>query len=121
MSNIYKTAGGRTVDMNKLRMQNEKAIAVGNMNVNARGDLLGKGGKIVKTVSQRTREEKRVNNVVNNASLKKKVTAEEVKVLSENEPLPEAKKETAATKKKKQREKELPDGSIEIVDEGNDL
>lgn len=45
---LYKTMQGRTVDIDKLRAQNEDTPAVGNMNVNARGDILGPGGKIVK-------------------------------------------------------------------------
>lgn len=39
---------GRTVDMEKLMRQNELTPAVGNQQVNARGDQLGKGGKIVR-------------------------------------------------------------------------
>ncbi len=40
---------GKQVDMEQLNLKNEKLPAVGNMQVNARGDLLGKGGKITKT------------------------------------------------------------------------
>ena len=40
---------GRMVDIDKLRAANESVQAVGNMNVNARGDVIGQGGKIVKT------------------------------------------------------------------------
>ena len=36
----YKTAQGKTVDMGRLVLQNEQVRAVGNMNVNARGDLV---------------------------------------------------------------------------------
>jgi hypothetical protein len=39
---------GKEVDMNKLVMQNEMTLAVGNVRVNARGDEIGPGGKIVK-------------------------------------------------------------------------
>jgi len=46
MSRIYKTAKGKTVDMDKVKLSNETAIAVGNMRVNARGDLIGPGGEI---------------------------------------------------------------------------
>jgi hypothetical protein len=35
------------VDIEKLRAANENVQAVGNMNVNARGDVLGSGGQIV--------------------------------------------------------------------------
>jgi hypothetical protein len=39
---------GKIVDMEKLTKQNELMPAVGNMRVNARGDQLGEGGKIIK-------------------------------------------------------------------------
>jgi hypothetical protein len=39
---------GRIIDMEKLMRQNELMPAVGNVRVNARGDELGPGGKIVK-------------------------------------------------------------------------
>ena len=45
---LYRTMQGRMVDIEKLRSANESVQAVGNMNVNARGDVLGPGGKIVK-------------------------------------------------------------------------
>jgi hypothetical protein len=45
---IYRTAKGAQIDMLKLINQNETTIAVGNMGVNARGDKLGPGGKIIK-------------------------------------------------------------------------
>tara|TARA_Y100000114_G_scaffold137206_1_gene139328 strand:- start:2143 stop:2673 length:531 start_codon:yes stop_codon:yes gene_type:complete len=45
----YRTASGKLVDMDTLALRNEYTIAVGNMNVNARGDQLGEGGQIVKT------------------------------------------------------------------------
>ena len=43
---------GRMIDIEKLRGANEEVQAVGNMNVNARGDVLGPGGKIVKQKSE---------------------------------------------------------------------
>ena len=39
---------GKVVDMEKLASQHELMPAIGNMKVNARGDQLGAGGKIVK-------------------------------------------------------------------------
>jgi len=44
---MYRTMQGRMVDIEKLRAANESVQAVGNMNVNARGDVLGAGGKIL--------------------------------------------------------------------------
>lgn len=49
MGKIYRTAQGRQLDMETIRLQNELVPALGNMRVNARGDQLGPGGKIVKT------------------------------------------------------------------------
>jgi hypothetical protein len=49
---VYKTSNGRTVDMDLLRQRNELTPAVGNARVNARGDQLGAGGKIVRTREQ---------------------------------------------------------------------
>ena len=43
---MYRTMQGRMIDIEKLRASNEDVRAVGNMNVNARGDVLGPGGKI---------------------------------------------------------------------------
>ena len=49
---MYRTMQGRMVDIEKLRAANEGVQAVGNMNVNARGDVLGAGGNIVKSKAQ---------------------------------------------------------------------
>ena len=37
---VYKSAQGKMVDMGKLMLQNENVRAVGNMNVNARGEVI---------------------------------------------------------------------------------
>jgi hypothetical protein len=44
----YRSMQGTEVDMEKLRNQNELALAVGNARVNARGDEIGPGGKIIR-------------------------------------------------------------------------
>ena len=44
---MYRTMQGRMVDIEKLRAANESVQAVGNMNVNARGDVIGPDGAIV--------------------------------------------------------------------------
>lgn len=48
MAKTYKTAQGKTIDMDRLRLLHEREIAVGNMNVNARGDQIDQYGNIVK-------------------------------------------------------------------------
>lgn len=52
MGRYYKTAQGKPVDIDGLILTNERTIAVGNMNVNARGDELGPGGSVVTTRNQ---------------------------------------------------------------------
>jgi hypothetical protein len=48
MGNMHRSMQGKMVDMEKLISQNELMPAIGNVRVNARGDELGPGGKIVK-------------------------------------------------------------------------
>lgn len=52
MGKTYTSMRGKPIDMEKLNLQNELLPAVGNIKVNARGDELGPGGKIVKTREQ---------------------------------------------------------------------
>lgn len=49
---IYRTAQGRIVDFGALQAQNEQVRAVGNMQVNARGDKLDADGNIISTRAQ---------------------------------------------------------------------
>jgi hypothetical protein len=45
---MVKSMQGKNVDMEKLMRQHELMPAVGNARVNARGDELGPGGKIIR-------------------------------------------------------------------------
>jgi hypothetical protein len=51
-SKVYRTAQGKIVDLGALEAQNEQTRAVGNMNVNARGDKVDANGNIISTRSQ---------------------------------------------------------------------
>ena len=51
-SKVYRTAQGKTVDLGTIMLQNEHVRAVGNMNVNARGDKLDADGNVISTRSQ---------------------------------------------------------------------
>ena len=60
---VYKTSRGKTVDIGALRLQNEHVRAVGNMNVNARGDRIdGEGNVIDSRTNQYTRSVGRTTN-----------------------------------------------------------
>lgn len=61
MNKNYKTAQGKNLNMEKLRLLNELTPAIGNMNVNARGDLISTNGKIIKTRNEVMKEKRSRN------------------------------------------------------------
>lgn len=67
-----KSMRGVSVDFGKLIAQNEKNITVGNTRSNARGDQLGRAGRVVKSADQIAREHYNRNNpnAVKQASIK---------------------------------------------------
>jgi hypothetical protein len=63
-SKVYKTAQGKTVDLGTIILQNEHVRAVGNMNVNARGDKLDSNNQVIDTKPRQIqRQNARVTNV----------------------------------------------------------
>ena len=61
---VYKSAMGKEVDLGALLLQNEHVRAVGNMNVNARGDVLDGANRVIETKNRQTqRQYKRTTNV----------------------------------------------------------
>ena len=78
MARTYRTAQGRQVDMERLRLQNELTPAVGNMRVNARGDQLGPGGKVVQT------REEMLDQYYKNTVNKKSNVADEIPTSSDS-------------------------------------
>ncbi len=63
---VYRTAQGKIVDLGAIQLQNENVRAVGNMNVNARGDLVDHNNR---PVSRRTQQvSKQYNRQVTNVS-----------------------------------------------------
>lgn len=103
----------KPVDMEKLTIQHEKQIALGNMGVNARGDVLGAGGKILKTREEVMKEYYEANPEINpkaivnikytkeeDASSKKKIDAVLNPPVVESNPV-SVKSETPTIKKTK--------------------
>lgn len=64
MANIRRTAQGKAVDIDTLRLANEETIAIGNMKTNARGDELGPGGTIARTKAEVMRDYYNLNSPV---------------------------------------------------------
>lgn len=52
----YRTAMGKVIDMDALAAKNETVRAVGNMKVNARGDVIDDKGRVVKPITERANE-----------------------------------------------------------------
>lgn len=73
---------GKQIDIDAFLARNEMTQAVGNMNVNARGDVLGAGGKVVKTREQVISEYYRDNPkaVKDNAAMQASLTPDQPEV-----------------------------------------
>lgn len=52
MGSLHRSARGTVVDMAKLKLANEETVVVGNMGVNARGDKIGHGKKVIESRNQ---------------------------------------------------------------------
>jgi hypothetical protein len=64
---VYKSAMGKEVDLGALLLQNENVRAVGNMNVNARGDVLDSANRIIDQKNRQVqRQYKKQTNVSGN-------------------------------------------------------
>lgn len=106
----HVTYRGTTIDMDSLRRENEKSVAVGNMKVNAKGDQLGRGGVVTKTADEIARDNHRVKSAIVNTGLKGPTPSavgmadQKPQVKSTPKPAPVA----------KTKEVELPSGDIVI-------
>ena len=116
-----KTNRGQTIDMAGLVLQNETAVAVGNMKVNARGDQLDAEGNIVKTKTEQAQAYYQNNPkaAVKTVSIKDAVDVSASKTIEQ--PVAEKPKAQKASKPKakqpKMKEVELPNGDIELVED----
>lgn len=61
---IYRSANGKQIDMGALRLKNENVRAVGNMRVNARGDLVDDKNQVITPKNQQASQS--YNNQVSN-------------------------------------------------------
>ena len=61
---IHRSANGKQVDMGSLRLRNEHVRAVGNMRVNARGDLVDDKNQVITPKNQPVNQA--YNNQTNN-------------------------------------------------------
>lgn len=69
---VYKSAMGKPVDLGALLLQNENVRAVGNMNVNARGDIVDSANRVIENKNkQAQRHYRRQSTNVSNGPVTK--------------------------------------------------
>lgn len=91
MGKQYRTSRGKMLDIEQLALKNETTVAVGNMNVNARGDELGAGGKVIRTRSEIVSERNKLHTMVPDdvdvptSVAEEKAKAESKKLLADRE------------------------------------
>ena len=56
---VYRSAQGKTVDMGALLLQNEAVRAVGNMGVNARGDIIDSRNRVIDSKNKQVQRQNR--------------------------------------------------------------
>lgn len=115
-----KTKRGQLIDIDTIRSKHEKEIAAGNMNVNARGDILGQNGEIIQKVEDRTKEYYTDNpNAVKKVSIKDSHDAESKEGIEELTPNEEAVEKPKVKRKPKAKKKppaEIIDTKKKVVD-----
>jgi hypothetical protein len=71
----YRSAMGKTVDMGSLLLQNESVRAVGNMGVNARGDVINSNNRIIEKKSKQVQRHNRRSTNVSSTPVTTSTTA----------------------------------------------
>lgn len=108
MGKIYRTSSGIPIDMEAIRSRHAREVAVGNMNVNAQGDRLGKGGKVVK----KAQDVYRAQQAEHSSSTTKQVSIKDMNEVATVTP-----PATKPTKSSKKKETTLPNGDIIVSDQ----
>jgi hypothetical protein len=102
---IYKSAMGRVVDIGALMLENENVRAVGNMNVNARGDTLDSTNRVIESKNKQV--QKHYQKQSTNTSAMEPTTSTAV-----------AKKQQAEKAKiKKRKEKVVSDSVLDVYND----
>lgn len=111
---LHKTYRGKMIDLETIRRKNEDTVAVGNMGVNARGDKLGPGGRVIAPVQEAARRHHNRTAVsTETVGIKGDMPADAAGVLEE-------KPVKKGTKKKVVKETETKSGDIIIEDENDE-
>ena len=85
----YRTAQGKIVDLGALQLKNENVRAVGNMNVNAKGDLIDGSNRPISSRNEQVgRQYKKQTNVNNDTVVSSKKSAAVTPAIAEPIPVP---------------------------------
>lgn len=106
MGRVYKTAMGQSLDMSILRAKNERERAVGNMNVNARGDIIDSNNQVINDNNKRINQmyQKTMNSEAVARARAKQEEQERQRLLAQ-----QAQAAPAKTRGKARKETELTD------------
>ena len=115
----HTSARGQQVDFDLLHHQNKDTIAIGNASMNANGDIIGRGGKIVRRV-----EDIPVENMANPDAAYNEANPKSTKMVSlkgKLDDLPEAvpatvSEDLAVTEVKEVKTEEKPKTKRKIID-----
>ena len=101
MAKTYRTAKGKNVDLGSILNQNETVRAVGNMNVNARGDLIDSQNKTIERKNKQVQKQyrKQIGNRVTDDVVYSSKRAAEAAMTTSSIAAEYAKKEPVKTKK----------------------
>ena len=124
----YKTFRGKWIDMEELRQRHSKTVAAGNMDVNAKGDILGPGGEVIESAQKRTRRHYTTQQTATKTNVSIKGDQDIAEDLFEDDVVPPVKPKAKATPKKKATrkarkkvvEKETESGDIIVEDAKNE-
>ena len=103
---MAKSFRGKEVDMIALEKKNEFKVALGNAHMNTRGDILGRGGIIVKTREDQLKEWS--NKIVEETTIVEK---------NDNTEVEEVVKESQKTLQKQSQKKSKKESSTIIYDD----
>ena len=92
----YRTAQGRVVDLGAMMVQNETVRAVGNMSVNARGDIIDNQDRVLATRGEQVNRNLKQQTNANPGPIPTSSRVPEAPKLSEAEQLELARKERQA-------------------------
>ena len=89
---IYRTANGKMVDLGALQLQNENIRAVGNMGVNARGDVLDSRNKTIDTRNRQVANQYRKQTNVSDTPVQSSQKTASVKSVNSDAIIPQQSK-----------------------------